>query len=56
LIIRTTLLVGVVEDAEIAVINAFAGNDISKELYEGGLSDTSLSNKKDGVWCNQLVL
>jgi len=47
LIIRTTLLIGVVEDVRITVIDAFAGKDIGNEFQDRGLSNASLSNKKN---------
>ena len=56
LIVGTTLLVGVVEDAEVVVVNVFAHKDIGDKFYDGGLSDTSLSNKKGGVWRFRLLL
>jgi len=49
------LLIGLVEGVEIAVINVLATKDIGKELQDRGLSDTSLSNKKEGYWYVRLV-
>jgi len=45
---RTTFLVGAIEDA-------VADKDISEELQKCRLAGTGLSNKKDGVWCLNLV-
>ena len=49
LVVRTILLVGMVEDIEVVMISIVAVQDISDEFQERGLSDTSLPNKKDGV-------
>jgi hypothetical protein len=48
-IVRTFSLVGVVEDVEAVVINVVASKDIGDESQGRGLSNASLSNKKDGV-------
>jgi hypothetical protein len=56
LIIRTGLFVDVVEYFEVIATHFIAGEDIGDEFQERGLSDTSLSNKKDGVWRSNLVL
>jgi len=56
LILRTTLLVGVVEDLEVVVIKVISDKSISDKFQDRGLSDTSLSNEKDGVWLVRLVL
>ena len=50
LVVRTTLLIGAVEDIEVEMVNAISGKDIGDEFQERGPSNTSLSNKKDGVW------
>jgi hypothetical protein len=55
LIIRTTLFIGAVEDVKTAVIDVFASNDIGNEFQDRGLSNASLSNKKDSdclILCN----
>ena len=49
LVVRTSSLIGVVEDAEVVMTNSVAGEDIGHEFQYRGLSDSSLSNKKDGV-------
>ena len=49
-------LVGIAEDVEVIFVNVVAGKNISNELQDGGLSDTSFPNKKDRVWCVRLVL
>jgi len=49
-------LVGIVENVEVVVIDVVASKDIGDEFQQGGLSDASLSNKKDGVWRFCLVL
>ena len=49
LVVRTTLFIGSVEDIEVVVINVVAREDIADEFHDRGLSNTSLSNKKDGV-------
>jgi len=56
LVIRTTLLVGMIENVEAVMINAVAGKNIGDEFQDGGFSDTSLSNKKDGVGRSRLIL
>jgi hypothetical protein len=48
LIVRTTLLIGVVEDVEVVVINVVTDKDIGDKFQDRGLSDTGLSKKKDG--------
>jgi hypothetical protein len=53
---RTILLVAVVDDVKVVVINVVAEKDISDEFQQRRLSDTSLSNKKDGVWLILLIL
>jgi hypothetical protein len=50
------LLVAVIEDVEVVVVNVVASKYIGDEFQERGLSDTSLSKKKDGVWLIRLVL
>ena len=50
LVVRTTLLIGAIEDIEVEMVNVISGKDIGDEFQERGLSNTSLSNKKDGVW------
>ena len=52
---RSAILVGMVEDVVVVVINVFAVKDVGEEFQECRLSDTSLSKKKDGVWCIRLV-
>ena len=52
---RSAILVGMVEDVEVVVINVFAVKDVGEEFQECRLSDTSLSKKKDGVWCIRLA-
>jgi len=54
--VGTTLLIGVVEDVEGIVINVVASKGIGDELQERRLSDTGLSNKKNGVRPSCLVL
>ena len=54
-VIQMTVLVVAIEDFEVVVINTLAGKYIGDELDGRGLSDTSLSNEKDGVWCFRLV-
>ena len=44
------MLIGAVEDIEVEMINSIAEKDIGDEFQDRGLSNTSLSNKKDGVW------
>jgi len=56
LILRTTLLVGVVEDLEVVVINVISEKSISDKFQDRGLSDTRLPDEKDGVWLVRLVL
>jgi hypothetical protein len=56
LIIRTGLFVGGVEGFKVIATHFIAGENVSDEFQERGLSDTSLSNKKDGVWRPVLVL
>ena len=53
---RTALLIGTVEDLEVVLMNAIADKDIGEEFHECGLAHTSLSNKKDGVWCLNVML
>jgi hypothetical protein len=48
-IVRTILLVGVVEGVEVVVTEAVAVKYISDEFQDPKLSDTSPSNKKDGL-------
>ena len=50
LVIRTTSFIGAVKDIEVEMINVITGKDIGDEFQDRGLSNTSLSNKKDGVW------
>ena len=50
------MLIGTVEDVEVVLINAVADKDIDDEFQECGLAHTSLSNKKDGVWCVNIIL
>ena len=50
LVIRTTLLIGAVEDIEVVLINVLACKDVADEFQERGLSNTSITHKKDGVW------
>ena len=45
-----------IQDLEVVVVNVLASKDIGKEFQDGRLSDTSLSNKKDGVWGVRPVL
>jgi len=49
LVVGTTALVGMVENIEVVVINVVAGKDIGDEFQDRGFSNTSLSNKKNGV-------
>ena len=49
LVVRTTFI-GAIEDIEVEMINVIADKDIGDEFQNRGLSNTSLSNKKDGVW------
>ena len=49
------LFVGAVEDIGV-IVNTTADKDIGNELQEWRLSNTSLSNKKDGVQHSNLVL
>ena len=51
LAVRTTLLVGGLENVGVIVINIVAAKDIAEEFQSRGLADTSLPEKKDGVWC-----
>ena len=51
-----TWLVGMVENFEVVVINVVASKDIGDEFQQGGLSDASLSNQKEGVWPLRPVL
>jgi len=44
------LFIGAVEDIEVVVTNLVACKYISDVFQERRLSNTSLSNKKDGVW------
>jgi len=55
LIFRIALFVSVVEEVEVVVLNVVADKDIGDEFQDGGLSDTSLTNK-EGVWSHRLVL
>jgi len=48
LVVRTPLLVAVVEDAEVVVINVIPSKDIGDEFQGGGLSNASLPKKEDG--------
>ena len=50
LVVGTTLFVGAVEDVKVVVINVVACKDIGDEFEYGGFPNTSLSNKKDGIW------
>jgi hypothetical protein len=50
------LLVAVVDDVKIIVINIIAEKDIGDESQERRLSDTNLSEKKNGVWLICVVL
>ena len=50
LVVRTTSFIGVVEDTEVEMINVITGKDIGDEFQDRGLSNTSLSDKKDSVW------
>jgi hypothetical protein len=56
LILGTTLFVAAVEDFEVVVIHAVASKDISDEFHDAGLPDSSLSNKKNRVWCLRFIL
>jgi hypothetical protein len=56
LVAGTTWLVAAVEDSEVVVINVIADKDIGDKFYDCGLANTSLSNKKDGVWRLNRVL
>jgi len=49
-VVRTTWLVGMVEDIEVVVINVVASKDIGDEFQDRGFSKTSLSNKKRIVY------
>ena len=49
LVVRTTSLVGMVENIEFIMITIVTGKDIADIFQNRGLSDTSFSNKKDGV-------
>jgi hypothetical protein len=53
LVIRTTSLVGMIENIEVVAISVVASKDIGDTSQDQGLSDTSLS---DGVWCFGLTL
>ena len=53
---RTALLIGTVEDVEVVIIDSVADKDIDDEFQECGLAHTSLSNKKDGVGCPNLII
>ncbi len=37
-------------------MNTVSDNDIGDEFHECGLAHTSLSNKKYGVWCLNVIL
>ena len=50
LVVRTTLFIGAVKEFEVVLTNVIASKDISDEFQDRGLPNTSLSNKKDGVW------
>jgi hypothetical protein len=56
LVVRTPLLIGAVENIEVVVVNVIAEKDIGDEFQDRGLSNTSLSNKKDGIRLIRLVL
>jgi len=45
-----------IENVEVVMINIVSGKDIGDEFQDGGFSDTSLSNKKDGVGRSRLIL
>ena len=49
LVVGISLLVGVIEDVKGVVIHVVASKDVGDKLQERGLSDTGLSNEKDGV-------
>jgi hypothetical protein len=49
------LFVAAVEDFEVVAINIVADEDIGDEFQNRRLADTSLANKKDGVWRLNLV-
>ena len=53
---RTALLIGTVEYPEVVLIDAVADNDIGEKFHECRLAHTGLSNKKDGVWCLNVIL
>ena len=55
-VVRSTLLVGMVEDVEVVVINLVPSEDIGDKLQDGGFPDTSFPNKKDGGWRFRLVV
>jgi hypothetical protein len=56
LISRITSLVCMFKDVEVVVINVIAYKDIGDEFQDRGLSNASLSNKKDGVWWSCCLL
>jgi len=56
LVVRTMLLVGVVEGIEVVVVDVIAVKDIGDKFQDRGLSNASLPNKKDGIWPIRLVL
>ena len=45
-----------VENVEVIVVHVVASKDIGDEARDFSLSNTSLSNKSDCVWCLRLVL
>ena len=56
MIAKNTSLVGVVENVEFIVVNILPRKDIGDKFQDRGLSDASLSNKKDRVRRVRLVL
>ena len=56
LAVRTTLFIAAVEDIEVVVIDVIADKGIGDEFQDRGLSNTCLSNEKDGVWLIRSVI
>ena len=56
LIGRTTLLVHMVENLKVITISVVSGENIGEQFQNRGLSNTCLSNNKDGVWRFRFVL
>ena len=56
LVVRTTLLVDILDNVEVVVIHVITSKDIGDKVQDSGLSNPSPSKKKDCVWCLRLVL